>query len=295
MRSSWRRRAPWRSSLSPPRPPAALHDAWLPTGAVFLPSGGFSLSCIQPLGFERSQFCGRLELELLVVVTYRNLRPPARFWGQFSNLLITAGSRMQQCRAERGLPGCLMRHLAAPLDGWRPSVLSERILRVELWLQGAKNAQQYQLQTHGSRACRCHDSMPRVMVSLKIQEGQTGTISAYVISRGTSKTSSAVSYPVRTLCLHHRIRELDGARALGTLEISGDFRSVDMHAWLLAILPDTPQQRQEGGVRLVYESAALQSQLVVVYSDGTAQFQSDSPCTLALLRAALTSCDFSLN
>lgn len=133
------------------------------------------------------------------------------------------------------------------------------------------------------------------MVSLKIQEGQTGTISAYVISRGTSKTSSAVSYPVRTLCLHHRIRELDGARALGTLEISGDFRSVDMHAWLLAILPDTPQQRQEGGVRLVYESAALQSQLVVVYSDGTAQFQSDSPCTLALLRAALTSCDFSLN
>jgi hypothetical protein len=130
--------------------------------------------------------------------------------------------------------------------------------------------------------------MPQVTVSLKVQEGQTGKLSAYVISRGTTKTSSVVSYPILTLCLHRRIREPDRGRELGTLEISGDFSSVDMHAWLRAILPDAPQQRQDGDVRLVYESAALQTQLVVVYSDNSARFQSDSPCTLALLRAALT-------
>lgn len=141
---------------------------------------------------------------------------------------------------------------------------------------------------HIAVACRCHDSMPRVMVSLKIQEGQTGTISAYVISRGTAKTSSVVSYPVMSLCLHHRIREADPDRALGTLEISGDFRSADMHAWLLAILPDTPHQRQEGDMRLVYESAALKTQLAVTYNDNSARFQSDNPCALSLLRTALT-------
>lgn len=131
------------------------------------------------------------------------------------------------------------------------------------------------------------------MVNLRIQEGQTGSISAYVISRGTAKTSSVVSYPVMTLCLHQRIRELDAGRALGTLEITGDFRSVDMHAWLLEILPDTPQQRQGGDAPAlaVYESTVLRSQLVVTYRDSAARFQSDSPGTLALLRTALTKCE----
>jgi hypothetical protein len=130
--------------------------------------------------------------------------------------------------------------------------------------------------------------MPHVTVGMKIQEGQTGKLSAYVISRGTSKTSSVVSYPVLTLCLHRRIRELDPDRALGSLEISGDFSSVDMHSWLRTILPDTPQQRQDGDVRLVYESAALKTQLVVTFNDSNARFQSDNPCTLSLLRAAIT-------
>lgn len=135
---------------------------------------------------------------------------------------------------------------------------------------------------------RCHDSMCRVTVGLNIQEGQTGTVSAYVLARGTAKTCSVVTYPVLTLCLHRHIRELDPNRAMGTLEITGDFRSAHIHAWLLTILPDTPQQWQKGEVQLFLESAALQTQLSVKYDDGTAIFQSDSPSALSMLRTALT-------
>jgi Bardet-Biedl syndrome 7 protein len=132
--------------------------------------------------------------------------------------------------------------------------------------------------------------MPRLVVSCRIREGQTGRILAYVVSRGSLQTSSVVSYPVLTLCLHYPIHKPDAQRAFGHLELSGDFTVADMHAWLLEILPGAPQQPTAGEGRLTYEHAGLCTQLHVLFRDGAARFSCDSAPTLALLRTALNWC-----
>lgn len=132
--------------------------------------------------------------------------------------------------------------------------------------------------------------MSRVVVLMRIPEGQAGEVSAYVVPRAAPKTSAAVTYPVHTLCMHHRMHAPDDARAYGRVDVTGDFRAHDMHAWLSGILPDVPRRVAEAEARMAYRSAALGTHVLVTFRDGSARLESDSAAALAMLRGALTRC-----
>ena len=125
---------------------------------------------------------------------------------------------------------------------------------------------------------------------MRIPEGQAGTVSAYVVPRAAPKTSAAVTYPVHTLSMHHRVHTPESGRADGHLDVSGDFSAPDMHAWLSSVLPDMPRAAAGAEARLSYRSAALGTHVAASFHSGSARFASDSAATLAMLRAALTRC-----
>eukprot|EP00892_Ulva_mutabilis_P000350 jgi/Ulvmu1/10315/UM060_0117.1 len=135
---------------------------------------------------------------------------------------------------------------------------------------------------------RCHDSMSRVVVLMRIPEGQAGTVSAYVVPRAAPKTSAAVTHSVHALCMHHRVHAQEVGGTYGHVDVTGDFSMHEMHAWLSSILPDMPRHSAEAEVRLAYRSAALGTHVVATYRDGSARFASDNAAALSLLRAALT-------
>lgn len=132
--------------------------------------------------------------------------------------------------------------------------------------------------------------MSRLVVLMRILEGQAGSVSAYVVPRAAPQTSAAVTYPVHTLCMHHRVHTPDDGRTYGHVDVSGDFTAQQMHAWVSKVLPDVPRQSAEEETRLAYRSAALDTHVIVSFRNGTARFASDSAAALAMLRTALTRC-----
>lgn len=133
--------------------------------------------------------------------------------------------------------------------------------------------------------------MSRLVVLMRIPEGQAGSVSAYVVARAAPRTSAAVTYPVHTLCMHHRVHTPDSGRTYGHVDVSGDFRTQEMHAWVANVLPDMPRQSADEETRLAYRSSALNTHVIASFRNGTARFASDSAAALAMLRAELTRCE----
>lgn len=134
--------------------------------------------------------------------------------------------------------------------------------------------------------------MLRVVIAFRVEEGFSGTISAFVVPKNAPKTCNRITCPIYTLSLHHRIREPDPSRPFAQFAISGDFLAADVHQWLLNCLPDLPKHVPGTDAKLVYESAVLKTQVVITYQDNGVKVSSDNVCALMILRDTITRCVF---
>lgn len=132
--------------------------------------------------------------------------------------------------------------------------------------------------------------MLRVAIPMRVREGTSGTVTAYVVPKNAPKTCSRVVCPLHTLCLHHRVRAADDSAPCSTLQISGDFSAADARQWLRSCLPDMPKVTPGAAPPLVYESASFGTQVMVAHSEGRIMASSDNLCALAALRDSITRC-----
>lgn len=134
--------------------------------------------------------------------------------------------------------------------------------------------------------------MQRVAIFVRVPEGTSGSITAYVMPKNPPKTCNRIVCHVHALSMHQRIRALDSSLPLAHLDISGDFLASDAHQWLSSCLPDMPALASMGQEAIqAYESTALGTQLAVSYRDGALRLSSDNPCALAMAREVVMRCD----
>jgi hypothetical protein len=132
--------------------------------------------------------------------------------------------------------------------------------------------------------------MQRVCVAMRVEEGQAGTILAYIVPKNPPKTCKRINCNLQALSLHYRIRDASAGLPLAQLDISGDFLTADVHQWLACCLPDLPKQMHGQDIQLAYESAVHQTQVTVQARDGSLRLASDNVCSLAILRDVLMRC-----
>jgi hypothetical protein len=144
-------------------------------------------------------------------------------------------------------------------------------------------------------ACRCHDSMQRVSIAMRVPEGQSGTVFAYIVPKNAPKTCNRIVCAIQALSLHERIRVADSSRPFAHIDVSGDFLASDGQQWLASCLADLPKQQAGQEAALVYQSTVLQTQVVVTCRDGAMRLSSDNPCALAMLRDTIMRCTSSVH
>jgi hypothetical protein len=132
--------------------------------------------------------------------------------------------------------------------------------------------------------------MQRVVIAMRVSEGHSGVVHAYVVPKNAPKTTNRITCYIQTLSLHHRVRDVQQGLPMSHLDISGDFSASDVRQWLVKCLPDLPKYVRGHEAKLVYESAMLQTQVVITYRDGAIQVASDNVCALAILRETVMGC-----
>jgi hypothetical protein len=132
--------------------------------------------------------------------------------------------------------------------------------------------------------------MLRVVIAMRVHEGFSGVVTAYVVPKNAPRTCNRVICSIKALSLHRRIREPIGSLPFSHLAISGDFLACDVHQWLLSCLPDMPKYAPGSDTKLVYESAMFKTQVIISYEDSSIKLSSDNVCALSILRDTITRC-----
>mmetsp|Transcript_40095 Transcript_40095/g.99095 ORF Transcript_40095/g.99095 Transcript_40095/m.99095 type:complete len:815 (-) Transcript_40095:119-2563(-) len=137
---------------------------------------------------------------------------------------------------------------------------------------------------------RVTDNSTRITVRLRTIEGRYGSLTAYVVPKGTPKTAQAATYQIKPLSLHRRISTLPdiaGTRPMCELRLSGSFSLSEMHSWVYLALPEVPERVGADDMSFVFASTFLGTFLVCNYKKGDALFKSDNLTTLTTLKEVI--------
>ncbi|RZF38664.1 hypothetical protein LSTR_LSTR003470 [Laodelphax striatellus] len=136
---------------------------------------------------------------------------------------------------------------------------------------------------------RCQMNTTRLELRFRTQEGQQGTLMAYITPLVQPKCCQIRHYPIKLLSLHTRCHQFDSTRPYNVLSLKGGFSLAEMHAWISFCLPEVPEKVPlSDPAVLVFESTFVGSMLRCSYSKGEAEFQSDNICTISILKDVLT-------
>jgi len=144
---------------------------------------------------------------------------------------------------------------------------------------------------------RCQEPTNRIQLWMRTSEGRYGALQCYVWPRITPKTCLAATYQIKPLSLHTRLQSRPPAIApegeevlpkMNVLRITGAFGLNEVHAWVVATLPEVPQRLQEEEASFTFRNTFLDSLLLADYKKGEATFQSDSLTTLAIVKEVVT-------
>jgi len=75
---------------------------------------------------------------------------------------------------------------------------------------------------------------------------------------------------------------------LSNVSVTGSFSLAEMNAWVSSCLPEIPDRCTEDSITHIFESTFIGTVLVLTYSKGQAQFQSDNISALQILKEVLS-------
>ena len=93
---------------------------------------------------------------------------------------------------------------------------------------------------------RCQERVNRLEMCVRTSEGRYGSLQAYVWPRISPKMCKAASYPIKPLSLHTRVHTPpaeDQLPEFNSLTIAGSFSLAEVHAWVVACLPEVRARR----------------------------------------------------
>ena len=138
---------------------------------------------------------------------------------------------------------------------------------------------------------RCQDRVNRLEMCVRTSEGRYGALTAYVWPRISPKMCKMASYPIKPLSLHTRMQVPPPEGELpefNTLSIGGSFSLAEVHAWVVACLPEVPARLQGETASFAFRNTFLDTLLLTDYQKGKAEFRSDSLTTLAIVKEVVT-------
>ncbi|KAJ4462859.1 putative Bardet-Biedl syndrome 7 protein [Paratrimastix pyriformis] len=166
---------------------------------------------------------------------------------------------------------------------------------------------------------RCQESVTRLEIRMRLQEGRRGTLHVLVLPRALIKTAHVVSHEIRPLALHRRApvsmsseslpaswsrpglnemvclagvgaRSAMGVVATRVWRITGEFGLLEAHAWMQQCLPDVPQRFPADRDRafLEFRNAFLGTTLMCTYRQGECVIRSDCLSTVAVMKDCIT-------
>lgn len=138
---------------------------------------------------------------------------------------------------------------------------------------------------------RCQDRANRLELCVRTSEGRYGNLYAYVWPRISPKTCQLASFHIKPLSLHTRMQSsvVEGELAeMNSLTITGSFKLVEVHSWVVACLPEVPARLQTESASFAFRNTFLDTLLLADYREGEANFRSDSLTTLAIVKEVVT-------
>lgn len=135
----------------------------------------------------------------------------------------------------------------------------------------------------------CVENSNRLDLKIRMIEGKTGTLTAYVAPTTVPKVAQSCTFKIKPLSLHRRAHNPDLANhILSSVKVTGSFSLAEMHAWISSCLPEMPDRCTEDEISIVFESTFLETILACQYKKGEAHFQSDNICALAVLKEVIS-------
>ncbi|KAJ1489048.1 hypothetical protein T484DRAFT_1781398, partial [Baffinella frigidus] len=135
---------------------------------------------------------------------------------------------------------------------------------------------------------RIQGNTNRLQVSIMTQEGQSGTLNAFVFTKVSPKVCHLVENKILPLSLHRSVpipKELDPAEPYCQVSMQGSFGLAQMHSWITTCFPSMPPKVPEGdSVRFDFESTYTHARVSVQYSKGEATFRSCNLSALATIK-----------
>lgn len=154
---------------------------------------------------------------------------------------------------------------------------------------------------NGDMLCYYRSVKPssRIAIRIRTVEGQFGNVTVFVIPNKTPKTCHRLIIPIKPLSLHKMLTdhefekqtETDDPHECSELLLSGAFTEIDIHAWVSQCLPEvTPLIHSEISktTTLYYRSVYTHTVLICEFSSGNANFKSDNPTALSIIKEILT-------
>ncbi|XP_075234502.1 BBSome complex member BBS7-like [Lycorma delicatula] len=136
---------------------------------------------------------------------------------------------------------------------------------------------------------RCQMNTTRLEVRVRTNEGQHGTLIAYITPLIQPKCCQLRHYPIKLLSLHTRCHEFDPSRSYNVLTLKGAFSLAEMHAWVSFCLPEVPEKTPVSQhAEFTFISTFLGTMLNCSYGKGEAEFKSDNISTISILKDVLT-------
>ena len=142
-----------------------------------------------------------------------------------------------------------------------------------------------------SAAYRCHGPTKRLEVRVRVQEGASGNLTAFVIPQPPTTVSTCMNYVVKPLCLHSKIlpQDIDEATPMNELRITGQFTIAQMHMWISTCMPEisvhAPVSQQEESLH--FRNGHLGTVLEIRYRNAEGVFLSDNIMTLGTIRETI--------
>uniref|UniRef100_A0A7S0HYF4 Bardet-Biedl syndrome 7 protein homolog n=1 Tax=Hanusia phi TaxID=3032 RepID=A0A7S0HYF4_9CRYP len=139
---------------------------------------------------------------------------------------------------------------------------------------------------------RVHGTSNRLQVQLMCDEGQVGTLVAYVVTRVSPKVVHRVEHILLPLSLHQSTPLDDGfwqSSPYCEVKIQGTFSQGQMHTWLTHCFPSIPAKVPDSNiVKFAFDSTFASTRVTAEYSKGEAVFRSTNFTTLATIKDVIS-------
>jgi len=141
------------------------------------------------------------------------------------------------------------------------------------------------------------ETQTRFTWKFRVNEGEQGTLSAFIGSARIPKTAQFCQFPIKALSLHSAVQIHDDSekdamfkdRPVNVLTMNGDWSLRTFVSWISQCIPDVPSRvsHQSDELVLAWKSLFVGDYILAHFRNGTAVFKSDSVTNIAILQQFL--------